>query len=138
MEKSLTFIDCFKRALALYAIPWKAPEIQRFIDKRCKELKIPNPATGRQTVYNWMAGKPPSVDGYLALSKILNISTRWLIEGTGDMRRSMKATPEQAEVLDILESLGKANPDARDNWVSQGRKLLELVTPKGTNNPYRR
>lgn len=138
MEKPLTFIECFRQALARHAVPWHAPDIQRFIKHRCKEegLLVPK---GRQTVYNWMdPEKKPSTESYLLLSKVLDVSMRWLVEGTGDMRRSVKLTPRQAEVLAILKDLGEINPEARDYWVSQGRKQIELLVPKGVNNPFRR
>ena len=138
MDKKLTFAECLKKSLLIWGVSWHAPDIQAFLDRRVKELKTTHPAIGRQTVYNWMTGKRPSADGYVVLSRLLNVSCRWLIEGQGDMRRSVKLTPEEGEVIDILQALSKLSPAFRDNWLAQGRAMLDLVAPKGTNNPFGR
>lgn len=137
VDEPKPFAECLKKALIIWGVDWYAPDIQDFLDRRVKELKLEHPAKGRQTVYNWMHGKKPSPEGYAVLARLLNVSCRWLIEGQGDMRRSIKLTPEQAELLEVFDQL-KASPKARDNWVSQGRTIAELVAPKSPNNPYGR
>jgi len=137
VDEKKPFAECFRKALVIWGVDWYAPEIQTFLDRRAKDLGVPHPAKGRQTVYNWMAGKKPTPEGYAALAKLLNVSCRWLIEGEGDMRRSTKLSPGQAEVVEIFNEL-RASPSARDGWVSQGRTLVELVAPQGKANPFRK
>lgn len=132
------FAELLAEALAVKAVPFRAPDIARFIARRCKELGIENPAMGRQTVYNWMQGKRPDADGYAAMARILDVNTTWLIEGHGDMLRKVNLDPEESEIITIYRQLGAVSVAARDNWVSQGRSLLSLMAPKGAANPYGR
>jgi len=81
MSKKTTFAERLEFALNMHGIPMEAPRVHVFVERRAKDLGIPNPAKSRQTIHNWLKGKTPDPEGYARLSLILNVSLHWLILG---------------------------------------------------------
>lgn len=81
MSKKTTFAERLEFALNMHGVPMEAPRVHAFVERRAKELNIPNPAKSRQTIHNWLKGKTPDPVGYARLSLILNVSLYWLIMG---------------------------------------------------------
>ena len=92
---------------------------------------------GRQTGHNWWTGNTRHLKAadLFAISDRLGISARWLLTGEPPMIRGQRTpTPDEQRVLDLFRAL----PEAwREDWVSQGNRILERLDLKPTpSNPY--
>lgn len=93
----------------------------------------------RQTVSKWLNGHVEELTPAMLfkLSDALNVNARWLALGPPTTPiKPMIVDPETAEVLQIRDALESASPDAKDQWLSQGRGLVRVVAPKSPANPF--
>jgi hypothetical protein len=106
----------------------------RYVTARAKEIGIPNPVAVRQNLTNWFTkGAEPSALNYVYLAEIFKVSVTWLISERGNMIRGYRLTPDQSEVIEIYNKLHEA--DEADEWMSQGRTYMRLVTQSGKHDP---
>lgn len=92
----------------------------------------------RQTVYRWTEGHGSKLtpEMLFKLSDTLDVSARWLVIGPPENpTRPRRLDPETAELIQIRDAL-RDKPEAVDQWVSQGRSLVKLLTQKSVANPF--
>lgn len=92
----------------------------------------------RQTVHRWVSGEGDKLtpEMLFSLSDALNVNARWLALGAPNSPvKPRSLDPESEEVVQIKRELTKHNPEAHEQWVSQGRMLVKLLTPRSVSNP---
>lgn len=93
----------------------------------------------RQTVYRWTDGQGDKLtpEMLFKLSDALGVNPRWLALGPPETPvPPSQLDHETQELIQVRDALHNANPDAKDQWVSQGRDLVKLVAPKSIANPF--
>lgn len=89
-----------------------------------------------QTAHKWWMGDTPHISAadLLKIADSLNVSGRWLLTGKGSPVKRDAITPDEIRVLDIYRNLPA---EWRDDWVSQGVKIVErLGTTPSKANPF--
>lgn len=97
----------------------------------------------RQAVHKYLSGENEKLtpDKLFKLADALNVNPRWLALGPPETPVPPRAIdPEAAELIQIKETLDRAPSqeakDARENWLTHGRDLVRILTPKSTANPF--
>lgn len=97
----------------------------------------------RQAIHKYLSGEHEKLtpDKLFKLADALKVNPRWLAFGPPETPVQPRAIdPEADELIQIKETLDQADsPDARaarDNWVTQGRNLVRILTPGSPANPF--
>ena len=93
----------------------------------------------RQTVFKWLNGEVEDLtpEMLFKLADVLDVNPRWLYAGPPESPIKPRVLdPEQEELVQIKESLEKASPQAKDQWLSNGRSLVQIVAPTSRANPF--
>jgi transcriptional regulator with XRE-family HTH domain len=93
----------------------------------------------RQTVNKWLKGDVDDLtpEMLFKLADALGVNPRWLYSGPPESPVKPRALdPEQEELIHIKETLESANATAADQWLSNGRSLVQIVAPASRNNPF--
>jgi transcriptional regulator with XRE-family HTH domain len=94
----------------------------------------------RQTVHRWLDGQGDKLtpEMLFKLADALNVNARWIAFGPPETPvKPMVLDPDSAEVVEIKEALDKSgNPEAKDQWLSQGRTLVKILAPTSRANPF--
>jgi transcriptional regulator with XRE-family HTH domain len=124
INKEKTFLDRLKAALARKGQDYYSPtSVGEFF------------GVNKQTAARWLAGGEPNVSMLFVIADKLEVSPRWLAVNEGPMSSTQITDEESAMVEQIYRQLsGKA----RAKWLRDGHELVELTTPKGVHNPFRK
>lgn len=78
----------------------------------------------RQVLYNYLNGKNSSIDALLLneIARKLEVSAGWLLTGQGTMSRPVALSPDQMQVLDLLERM--PSDGVRELWINNGEQLI--------------
>lgn len=90
----------------------------------------------RQTVHYWVSGQGDKLtpDLLFKLSDVLNVNARWLALGPPNSPvKPISPDPSRMELVQIFAALPQ---EAREQWVSNGRSLVKILSPKSKANPY--
>lgn len=93
----------------------------------------------RQTVHKWMNGEVTDLtpEMLFRLSDTLNVNARWLALGPPNSPvKPVTLDPDLMELLQLRKALDEVNPEATEKWISDGRELVELISPKSKANPF--
>jgi transcriptional regulator with XRE-family HTH domain len=121
-----TFLERLNGALTAMTVDTKSPtEVGKFL------------GVNKQTAARWLAGGEPSIGMLFKIADKLKVNPRYLAEGTLPIEPEPRLDPREYEaVTQIFRVLAKHNKKALDEWLRSGRKLVELTTPTGAENPY--
>jgi transcriptional regulator with XRE-family HTH domain len=93
----------------------------------------------RQTVSKWLNGDVDdlSPEMLFKLADALEVNARWLYTGPpASPIKPRVLDPEDEELVQIKETLDRTSPDAKEQWLSNGRSLVRIVTPASRANPF--
>lgn len=97
----------------------------------------------RQMVHKYLNGENEKLtpEKLFKLADALKVNPRWLAFGPPESPVPPSSLdPEASELVQIKQTLDQAPSkearDARDNWLSQGRNLVNILTPKSPANPF--
>ena len=127
IEAKSPFHRRLKEALVYAGLPAEPSPI-------AKRIKVSN----RQTVHRVLQGGHPKPDLMARLADGLKVDFQWLSAGKGSMvpNTDPRLTAEELDLLNqVFRPLKAERPDALDEWIRQGRKLVEFLTPAGPHNP---
>ena len=97
------------------------------IAKRCK--------VNRQTIHRLIKGGLPKPDLLYKIADSLKVDARWLATGKGELIPSTNhVAPEERNLLEQVYR--RLEPEHREEWIRQGYKLVEFLTPAGPHNPF--
>lgn len=97
----------------------------------------------RQAVHKYLNGENEKLtpEKLFSLADALKVNPRWLAFGPPHSPTPPQSVdPSVSELIHIKETLDQADSpeahNARDNWISQGRGLVRILTPASANNPF--
>lgn len=90
----------------------------------------------RQTVYRWVDGEGDKLtpDMLFRLSDALNVNARWL--AFGPPLSPAKPTMLDHDTQELIQLRDALPQEGRDQWISQGRALVKLLSPQSAANPF--
>lgn len=102
-----------------------------------RRMRVRGKPVGRQTVHRWFSGEGEHIwpEQLFALAEALNCNPQWLAVGPPHLpMKPFFPDLEQSELMQIFNSL----PDqAKEQWISQGRGLVQILSPVSTSNPFK-
>jgi transcriptional regulator with XRE-family HTH domain len=118
------FAERIKTAMKASGMPPQSADLGRLVHR------------STQVAHKWLSGKteyPAAVD-VIDLADALNVSVRWLVGRTDDMRKAAPLGHDQQRAVALCKAF-KGLPEGKQwahDWIEDGYRIYGRIAPKGT------